>query len=103
MKYAEQYLKHCYQEIKEHCDGEAVGEDGEIRTIWDCVGGQLDYCKIYNSTGELAGVKIMIALGGPTVWIDTEDQRLYFVHGNEIGQMWVYSDMCDAINEVFYE
>lgn len=85
-------------------DGEKIDErDVEPASLWDYFDGDgiynIDY--VCNSYKELQAVRIMIACGGPNIYINTWDKKVELYWWTEHGEHWLDNDLCEAINEVF--
>ena len=53
-----------------YLDGE-LNEDGEPMNAFDYLQDALDIEYIVNSKGEYLGARVLVAFGGPNIWIDT--------------------------------
>lgn len=89
------YLESLSQDLKD-----AYNNGNMIDYVGDNV---LDVEYIINSSRELIGVKLYITLGGPTIWIDTENCTLNISWACESDTIGIYSDICDEITEIFGE
>lgn len=86
--YAREYARGIYNEI-----------DNDFNEFLD---GILDLDYVVNGRDKhYAGVKIYIALGGPTAYIDTRNGFLYVGHGNESATVDIFSEYLDMIDDVF--
>ena len=90
-----EYLEAVSQEIKDAYDGGNM-----IDYVCNNV---LDVEHILNSSGELIGVELYIAIGGPTVWIDTRSQTINIAWASECDTIDTYSDICNELNYIFDE
>lgn len=57
--------------------------------------------KVIKNEHIVSGVKLTRTVGGPTCWVDTDDQMLYCYWGGDFGYASVSSDVCDELNELF--
>ena len=82
-----------------HC-GEKTREDelGQI-TMYDYFANTYDMEYVITSDKEYKGVKIWVAVGGPSVWIDTTDKTVKLAWWGERAQADLYSDACAKIDE----
>lgn len=72
--------------LKKHCQSIAdtlsqgfddeVNDDGEPLSAFDYVQDALDIEYIVNSKGEYLGARVLVAFGGPNIWIDTRRERV---------------------------
>ena len=62
----------------------------------------LDIEYTLNSQKELIGVRIYVALGGPTCWIDTRNGEVVCAWGDRAAA-WLASEICDEINDFYAE
>lgn len=68
-------LKNHVQEIarrlSEGFDSADLNDDGEEITAFDYLEGALDIEYIVNGKGEYLGARVLVAFGGPNIWVDT--------------------------------
>lgn len=57
-------------------DDDDLNEDGEAMSAWDYMRDVLDVRYIVDSQKRYLGARILVAFGGPNIWIDTEKQRV---------------------------
>ena len=74
-------------------------EDLTSVSMYDYFDDMLDIDYITNSRKEYKACRIMIAWGGPNIYINTWDKKVELYWWNEHGEMWLTSDACDAIDE----
>ena len=84
----------------EYSDGNY--EEGEIVSAFDYLEGVLDINYILDSNREYKGARILVAFGGPNIWIDTDKQ---VVEGYWWGDSFTasYHDDVMGINEALEE
>lgn len=83
---------------------EEVEETGEQLNLWDYFTDDvynIDY--ILDSNRELKAVRVMIACGGPNIYIDTETEKVELYWWTERGEAYIDRDVCEEVNEVFRE
>ena len=80
--------------------GETVDE---CESLWDYVADALDVEYTLNSSRELIGVRVYVALGGPTCWIDTRSNEVVCAWGSDKESAWLASEVCEEINSYFEE
>jgi len=61
----------------------------------------IDY--ICNSYKELQAVRIMVACGGPNIYINTWDKEVQLYWWSSSGSFYLDNDVCEAINDYFTE
>jgi len=49
-------------------------EYGEVQTAFDYLQDALDIEYIVNGKGEYLGARVLVAFGGPNIWVDTKRQ-----------------------------
>lgn len=84
--------------------GDDFEDEYEPASMWDFVGDCYDKhfiveadCRTYRS------VQLMLAGGGPTVWLDTETATIDFHWGGDTEHYPVYYGACDEIDEIASE
>ena len=90
-------LKHHVQEIarrlSEGFDSADLTDDGEEMTAFDYLQGALDIEYIVSSKGEYLGARVLVAFGGPNIWVNT---RTHTVEGHWWGDS-AYASFTDGI------
>lgn len=72
MKDIKNHVMHIVQTLNEGFEG--YGEEneyGDTQTAFDYLNDALDFNWILNSDRTLKGARILVAFGGPNIWIDT--------------------------------
>lgn len=86
-------------------DGDKVDErDVEPATLWDYFEDgiyNIDY--VVDSNKELEAVRIMVACGGPNIYINTWDKQVELFWWTESGKYYLSNGICDEINAYFEE
>lgn len=82
---------------------EEVEETGEQLTLWDYFTDFFNIDYILDSNRELKAVRVMVACGGPNIYIDTETEKVELYWWTERGEAYIDRDVCEDINEVFRE
>lgn len=101
----QKYCKAIAEELKSIYNGEQVNEDGEQMTLCDYFSDVLDFEYTIDSRKEYKSVKIWITLGGPNVWIDTNDSYIRLAWGSsreEYPLSYYVSEEIDSIFEEYY-
>lgn len=104
------------KELREYCENirkelnaiyegttEETNEDGEPMSMYDYFADVLDYEYTISSTGNLLGVRVYVALGGPNVWIDTRNGEIAGAWGTDRESVWLPSEIAEEIDNVFEE
>lgn len=99
------YCKDIAEELQAIYNGEVRNDEGEQITLYDYFSDVLDFEYTINSRKEYQSVKVWVALGGPSVWIDTSDSYVRLAWGNsreEYSLSYYVRDEIDAIFEEYY-
>lgn len=95
-------LKALYEGFEEdECDRRQ--EKGESVDLLDYIGDVLDTEYILDSNFTLIGTRLFVALGGPTVWVDTRDNEVVGSWGTEKVVRWLPSEISEEINDLLVE
>lgn len=78
-------------------------EQGEPCDLWDYVEQAFDVEYILDSRFRLLGVKLYVALGGPTIHLDTRENAIVGHWGGDRETIYFDYEISDAINEIFEE
>ncbi|MCM1220783.1 MAG: hypothetical protein NC548_40460 [Lachnospiraceae bacterium] len=82
-----------------HC-GEKTREDMlEQITVYDYFADSYDMEFIVSADKEYKGVRIWVAVGGPSVWIDTSDSTVKLAWWGERAECDLYSDACALVDQ----
>jgi hypothetical protein len=96
-----QYIERIREELEAIYDGEVENEDGEVKTFWDYVAEEtLDFTYTINSRREYAGCRLLIAFGGPNIYIDTIAKEIQLYWGGEEETTWLPTEIADEIDTV---
>lgn len=87
-------------------DGEKIDErDIEPASLWDCFDDDfiydIDY--ILDRDKDLKAVRVMVACGGPNIYINTWDRRVELYWWGSNGNYDLSRELCDKINDYFRE
>jgi len=69
-------------------DAADYAENGEEFTAWDYLRDALDINWILNNDRTYKGARVLVAFGGPNIWIDTVNEQ---VEGYWWGDKWIVS------------
>ena len=58
---------------------------------------------ILDSNKELQAVRVMVACGGPNIYINTWDKQVELFWWTDSGKYYLDNDLCNAINSIFEE
>lgn len=105
------YNKEDLEEVTIDCndyyiiDGEQVDiDDVEELSLYDYFSDDIyNINYILDSNRELEAVRIMVACGGPNIYINTWDKKIELFWWNESGEYYLDNEICEAINDVFAE
>lgn len=105
-KYADGRMAICPNCGKVFEDAEACPyceEDLEEQGVIDYFADALDIEYRIGSDKEYRSARIMIAYGGPNIYIDTQSGKVELYWWNEEGEAWIDDEVVDAINEFMEE
>ena len=85
------------------CQVDLIGSDEndpwEQVSFYDYFENALDVDYIVNSSKEYKACRIMVACGGPNIYINTWERKVELYWWLESGSFYISSDACDAIDE----
>lgn len=98
-------------ELVVDADGEAEGmyfdglEEGDTVTMWDYLTTEdvFDIEYTIGSDGDFRGVRLMVACGGPNIYINTNSGKVEGYWWTDRADAWIPSEICDEINSVWEE
>ena len=105
MKENREYCKNIAEELQRIQNGEVLNDDDEPMTLYDYFSDVLDFEYTISSRKEYKSVKIWVGLGGPNVWIDTNDSYIRLAWGSdreEYPLSYYVSEEIDSIFEEYY-
>ena len=91
------------KELQDVYDGNAINEEGEVATFYDYFNDALDIEYTIGSDKAYRGVRIMVACGGPNIYVDTRAGEVQLFWWTDHATAWVQREVCDAIDEVWEE
>lgn len=85
-------------------DGEEP-DDIEPLTLWDYFNDvyNIEYRVDSKHADSINSVEIMVACGGPNIYIDTGDRKVKLYWWTEYAEAEISREVCDAINDIFDE
>ncbi|WP_455501194.1 hypothetical protein [Gemmiger sp.] len=95
-------LKALYEGLDEE-EMQRREDAGENMDLLDYINDALDTEYILDSMFTLIGVKLYVTLGGPTIWVDTQNNEVVGHWGTEQQTAWVPSEICEEINDLITE
>lgn len=82
---------------------EDVPEDWEPRGMWDYFDETYNTRYVVDDDLDYVGVRVMVACGGPNVWVDTYNQTVDLYWGGDHVSCDLWSSTTDEIDEIFRE
>jgi hypothetical protein len=98
-----EYCKRIVDELEAIYNGTETDENGEEITLWDYFSDVLDFDFTVNRFKEYISARIWIGLGGPNVWIDTDDSCVRLAWGSDREEYPLSYDVRDEIDSIFEE
>lgn len=80
-------------------DIEEAWQNGELMDYIDDNALDIEYT--ISSNMDFLGAEIAVALGGPSVYINTRDKRVEAYWGGDTGSYSLDSDLCDELDGLF--
>ena len=81
------FVQHIADTLTNGFDEDELNVDGEQMTAFDYLQDALDIEYIVNSKGEYLGARVLVAFGGPNIWVNTRT--------NTVEGSW-WADSCTA-------
>lgn len=80
-------------------EGDLKNEDGEPVDLWEYLadGLSLDY-RVGPDKSPIA-CRVWLTLGGPNIWVDTETDSIHGAWGSDREEIYISSELSDAILE----
>lgn len=78
-------------------------ENGEPTSVYDYFNDCLDIEYTISANGDFRGCKIMVACGGPNIWVDTCRGEVFGAWGSDRETAWIPSEICNEIDYIFEE
>ena len=75
--------------------------DLEQMSLYDYFNDVFDIVHYIGSEKEIRGVRLMVACGGPNIYIDTFRKTIELYWWTEYATVDLHSDLCDEITELF--
>ena len=101
-----EHNEHCREivdNLREIVNGSKVNDDGDEITLYDYISDCLDIEYRIDSRLCYKSCKLLLAFGGPNIYLDTAEKQVKLLWWNEYGDCYVDSEICDAIDEIVEE
>lgn len=85
------------------CGAEVNEETAEPVSLYEFFEDALDIEYICGSKKEYRSVRIMVACGGPNIYIDTAERAVKLYWWSERAEYMIDSEVCDEIDSIFEE
>lgn len=85
-------LELCYQ-------GKLNNDDGEPVDLMEYLDDALDVDYRVDCNREPIGCRVWLALGGPNIWIDTEQDSIFGAWGTDRDRIYIESELSEAVLE----
>lgn len=86
-----------------HCHDVTDTDDWEELSLWDYLNDTLDMEWIIDSRRDYKAARFWVALGGPSVWIDTEKKAVCLRWGGETAEYGLHWDTAEAVDDAAAE
>ena len=93
-----EYAEMIRNDVNSLYEGKTVDE---CESLFDYIANAFDVEYTLNSQRGLIGVRVYVALGGPTCWIDTRNGEVACAWGTGKESAWLASEVCEEINSYF--
>lgn len=78
-----EYCKRIAEEIEAYAAGQITNDEGEEMSLYDWAADALDAEYIIDSRLVYKACRIWVTLGGPNVWVDTEEGAVKLAWGTD--------------------
>lgn len=104
-KECREYTQRIAKEIESIYNGttEKENDDGEKMSLYDYAADALDFEVILTSTKTVKSVRLYVALGGPTCYVDTELHAVVCAWGGEQEEYPLDWDVCNELESIIAE
>ena len=87
-------------EICPECGEVMTYDDFELVTMWDYFDEVYNIKYVMDSDKELESVKLMVACGGPNIWVDTDSGTVELYWWGDRATAYLSTDAIEQINEL---
>ena len=84
-------------------EDESIPEDYDQASMWDYFNDVYDIEYRLNAEREFKSVALMVACGGPNIWVDTGNCKVELFWWGDYAYWPISNDVADEIDEVFSE
>lgn len=104
-KECREYAQSVAEEIEAIYNGTTEEEidDGEKMSLYDYVTGALDFSAIVSSRKAVDYIRLYVALGGPTCYVDTELHAVVCAWGGDREEYPLSWDACTELEDIIAE
>ena len=104
-KECRKYAQHVAEEIEAIYNGttEEENDDGEKMSLYDYVADALDFSAVVSSQKTIQSIRLYVALGGPTCYVDTELHSVVCAWGGDREEFPLDWDACDELENIIAE
>jgi len=91
-------------QIEQGFTDEDLNSDGEQMSAFDYLQDALDIEYVVNSKGEYLGARVLVAFGGPNIWVNTRTKTVEGAWWSEAFNMRYHQDnigLDDALEELW--
>lgn len=98
-----EYCKRIADEIEAYAAGQITNDEGEEMNLYDWMAEALDMEYIITSQRDYKACRIWVTLGGPNVWVDTEEKAVKLAWGTDRESYTLSWDTCDELDSIAAE
>ena len=98
-----EYCKRIADEIEAYAAGQITNDEGEEMNLYDWMAEALDMEYIITSQRDYKACRIWVTLGGPNVWVDTEEKAVKLAWGTDRETYPLSWDTCDELDSIAAE
>lgn len=98
-----EYCKRIAGEIEAYAAGQITNDEGEEMSLYDWMAEALDMDYIIDGRLVYKACRIWVTLGGPNVWIDTEERAVKLAWGTDRAEYALDWDTCDELDSIAAE
>lgn len=103
MNESREYCKRIADEIEAYAAGQITNDEGEEMGLYDWMAEALDMEYTITSQCDYKACRIWVTLGGPNVWIDTEERAVKLAWGTDRASYLLSWDTCDELDSIAAE
>ena len=91
------------KQLSELAEGKKVDEEDECQDLYDYFDEVYDIEYRIDRSGEYKSVSLMIAFGGPNIYVDTNDSYVKLYWGSTYVEAPISYDISEEIDNIFEE